>query len=376
MTVVTCSKENEVDLPTDPSTSPPTVMKIEWDHSSEKRISHDTYSAEYPRIRRIGGDTLFLVYRSGPQGHTWDNVALRKSYNNGETWEPFILLARDDNPAYYGFSDPEMLVLENGWIIVAYEGRGNPDSNENNNIQVRISKDRGVTWGSPIIATKGRSWEPAMIQMPDGEIQLFYASEARWWPSPEPRPQEILMIRSHDNGENWSDPEQVAYDAGTRDGMPSPLLLNDNKGIIFVIENVGLARSPWVIHSSLSSNWNYDTLPSISNNRRWRAINENVHGGGPYIIQLPSGETILSCHIAGGRNISGWRKNTMAVYIGDSDAKNFRDRTYPWPNLPLSEGAIFNSLFLKDDSTIVALSSRIFSDGHGELFWKEGRIIR
>lgn len=374
--LLACAKDDEVIPSPDPPVNPAKVIRIEWDHSSEKKISHDAYSAEYARIRRIGGDTLFLVYRSGPEGHTWDNIALRKSFDNGKTWDPFTLLARDDNPAYFGFSDPEMIVLKNGWIIVAFEGRGNPDTNDHDNIQIRISKDRGMTWESPVIVTKGRSWEPAMIQLPGGEIQLFYSSEARWWPSPEPRPQEILMIRSLNNGLAWDEPKQVAFTEGARDGMPSPLLLENNKGIIFAIENVGLPRSPWIIYSSPSSNWDYDDLPSTSNNRRWRAISGDIHGGGPYIVQIPSGETILSCHIAGGRNVSGWRKNTMAVYIGDNEAKNFRDRTYPWPNLPLNEGAIFNSLFVKDDSTVVALASRIFADGHGEIYWKEGHIKR
>jgi len=384
-----CEKNDDLQDPQDAKdpqdtitiVSPPIVSgpikTIVWDHLSEKKISHDTYSAEYPRVKRIGGDTLFLVYRSGPnKENSWDNVALRKSFNNGKTWEPFVLVARDDHPSYFGFSDPELLVLQNGWIVVAYEGRGKPDTNENDNIQIRISKNKGGVWENPIIAAKGRSWEPAMIQLPSGEIQLYYSSEARWWPSPEPRPQEILMVRSFNNGLNWTNPIQVAFTNNTRDGMPSPLLLQDNKGLVFAIENVGLARSPWIIYSSVADNWNFDDLPSTGNQRRWRAISDEIHGGAPYIVQLPSGEVVLSCHTPGKRNVSGWRKNTMAVYVGDSNAKNFKDVSYPWPNLSLNEGAIFNSLFVKDDSTLVALSSRIFADGHGEVFWKEGRIKR
>lgn len=373
-----CQKSGPAEPDDTPTPDDPVQRRISivWDHESEKKISHNAYNAEYPRVRRIKGDTLFLVYRSGPQGHTWDNVALRKSFDNGETWEPVQIIAQDTDPNYHGFSDPELLVLQNGWMIIAYEGRGNPDTNNNTNIQVRISKDWGETWSAPIIAYRGRSWEPAMIQLPDGEVQLFLASEARWWPSPEPRPQEILMIRSFDNGESWSEPVQVAYTENLRDGMPVPLLLQDNKGIVLAIENVGLPRSPWIIYSSLSQNWNYPDLGTVGNGRRWRAVQEDIHGGGPYIIQLSSGETVLACHMPGGRNIPGWRKNTMAVYIGDSDAKNFADRSYPWPNLPITDGAIFNSLFEKNDSTIVALTSRIYQDGHGEVYWKEGRIVR
>jgi len=373
--LMSCSKQHE--FPSETSTPEATVkalVKIEWMDESAKKISHDTYNAEYPRIRRISKDTLFLVYRSGPnQENSWDNIALRKSFDNGETWQPVEIIAQDTDPNYFGFSDPELLVLKNGWILVAYEGRGNPDTNERDNIQVRVSKNRGKTWSLPIVVAKGRSWEPAMIQLPDGEVELFFSSEAKWWPSPEPRPQEILLVRSEDNGLSWTEPQTVSFTENTRDGMPSPLLLNNNE-MVFAIENVGLARSPWVISSSLAQRWNYSDLPTVQNGRRWRAVSEEIHGGAPYLIQLPTGETLLSCHLAGGRSVQGWRKNTMAVYIGDQHAKNFRDRSYPWPNLPVNEGAIFNSLFLKDAYTVVALSSRIFADGHGEIYWKEGNI--
>jgi hypothetical protein len=55
-------------------------------------------------------------------------------------------------------------------------------------------------------------------------------------------------------------------------------------------------------------------------------------------------------------------------------ATNFTHPSYPWPTLPTNQGAIENSLFLKDANTVVAISSRIFADGHSEVYWKEGTI--
>jgi hypothetical protein len=310
-----------------PLEQPKKLIQIEWDDTSERIISHDVPQANYGRIHRINGDTLFLVYRNGQQkGHI--NIALRKSFDSGKTWEPVQILVKDNDPDYYGFGGGELLVLQNGWVVLTYEGRGLPDNNVKNNIQVKISKDKGESWGDPIIVARGRSWEPAMVQLPDGEVQLFYSSEAKWWPSPEPRPQEILMIRSMDNGLSWTEPETVAYTENKRDGMPVPLLLKDNKGIVFTIEGVGLAHSPWIIYSSITDNWNFSDLPTVQNNRRWLAV-ENIYGGAPYLVQLPTGETILSCHINGGRNISKWRFSTMAVFTGDEEAKNFRDSLIP-----------------------------------------------
>ncbi|WP_207434155.1 sialidase family protein [Sabulibacter ruber] len=352
-------------------------LTITWSNTATK-LSHDVYFAEYPRIHRVKGDTLLLTYHFGPRNNEWDNIAIRRSIDNGATWSAPETIVADDKPDYYGFSNPEIIVLKDGSVMLAYAGRGNPDDNAHSNVQIRMSNDRGWTFGPPKVVARGRSWEPAMIQLPDGEIQLFYASEARFWngPGSVAEQQEILMVRSTDNGATWKSPKQVAYTNNMRDGMPVPLVLNDNKGIVFPIESVKDSKSPWMVWSSLSASWNYKSTASLENGRRWLATTQNIWGGAPYIIQLPSGQTILSCQDAGGRSVPDWKKNTMLVLVGNSVAKNFTNISYPWPNLPATEGAYYNSLFLKDANTIVALTTRNFSDGHSEIYMKEGQIVR
>lgn len=363
------------DLPPEDNTLPANVS-IAWG-TTARRLSHAVYSAEYGRLEKLGGDTLFLTYHCGNQGAEWDNIALRKSFDGGTTWtEPEIVMA-DNNPAYYGFANPDLQVLQNGWIMMAYTGRGNPDDNLHDNIQVRISRDRGLTWGPPQVIVSGRSWEPAILQLPDGEIQVFYSSEARWWSGIGSTnvQQEILMVRSTNNGAAWSSPKQVAYTAGMRDGMAVPLLLKDGKGIVFPIESVNNSRSPWIVWSSLSARWNYSGPGTPANNRRWPASAENIWGGAPYLVQLPAGPTLLAVQDAGGRSIgSDWKKNTMLVLVGNPMARNFSRITYPWPNLPVNEGAYYSSLFLKDAQTVVLVTTRNFADGHSEIWWKEGRL--
>lgn len=378
------NKDNEYAEDDNPpaDSSVPSNVHINWENSARK-ISHDTYSAEYCRVHRVNGDTLLLVYHFGPQGNEWDNIALRRSTDGGNSWSEVEVLMEDDDPDYWGFATPDLLVLDNGWVILAFVGRGRPDDNIHNNVQVMISKDGGWSWDDPHIIATGRSWEPAMIQLPDGEVQLFYSSEARWWYGPgsdEPN-QEILMIRSEDLGSTWSRPRQVAYASGLRDGMPVPLVLQDEKGIVFAIESVRNNKSPWILWSSLEANWNYADLGRVSNNRRWLATSENIWGGGPYLVQLPEGETLLTVHDTGGRHLDGswkgnWKKNTMLVLVGNSVAKNFTNITYPYPDLPANEGAIFNALLVKDNKTVVAISSRNFADGTGAIYWKEGHISR
>ena len=356
--------------PVDNTTS---TLTINWETTATK-LSHEVYSAEYGRIRRVKGDTLLFTYHFGPAGDEWDNIALKRSIDGGNTWSEAEIVMADTNPNYYGFSNPDILVAQNGDVLLAYTGRGRPDDNAHANIQVRISKDRGWTFGAPFIIPTGRAWEPTMVQLPDGEIELFYSSEAPWWPSPNPQ-QEIQMIKSTDNGLTWQAPKQVAYTSGMRDGMPVPVVLKDNKGIVFPIESVNNTKSPWVVWSSMAARFNYVGAGTLQNNRRWLATTENIWGGAPYLIQLPTGETILSCQDAGGRQIdSNWKKNTMLVLTGNSMAQNFTNITYPWPNLPVNEGAYYSSLFLKDAATLVLVTTRNFADGHSEIHLKEGHL--
>lgn len=66
----------------------------------------------------------------------------------------------------------------------------------------------------------------------------------------------------------------------------------------------------------------------------------------------------------------------MLVLVGNTIAQNFSQVTQPWPNLPTDEGAYYNSLYLSNDTTLVALTTRNFSDGHSEIWWKRGTLKR
>jgi hypothetical protein len=361
------------DLPPVDNTNP--AIRINWDSTATK-ISHDVYFAEYGRIHRINVGTLLLTYHCGNSADSWNNIAIRRSEDNGATWDAAQILLNSSTPGYYGFSDPDILVMKNGWLMLAYVGRGNPDDNGHDNVQIRISKDNGLNWGAPQIVASGRSWEPGILQLADGDIEMFYSSEARWWPGTNPE-QDILLVNSTDNGGTWSLPKEVAYASGSRDGMPTPLLLNNDKGIVFPVESVNNSKSPFVLWSSVDAKWNYNGVGSTQNNRRWLATNDAIFGGAPFMVQLNTGETLLSVQDAAGRNIgSNWKKSTMLVYEGNSVAKNFSRMTDPWPNLPTGEGAYYSSMFLKDQNTLVLVTTRNFVDGHSEVFWKEGHIAR
>jgi hypothetical protein len=352
-------------------------LVIKWDTSARK-VSHPVYFAEYGRIRRIKGDTLMLMYQFGPKEKEWNAIALRKSTDNGNSWSG-VKSFQPKDIYYEGYCNPDIIAMKNGNLLMAYCARGYKGDTSENHLQIRISKDKGNSWTFGKTIAKGLLWEPALLSLNDGELQIFYTSELKNRKAAGRPEQKIIVQTSKNYGLSWSAPKTIAYSKHIRDGMPVPLLLKDKKGILLAMESVENSKSPQILWTSLKANWNYETPGNIENGRRWYGAADPIWGGAPSIIQLPHGETIIAMQTEGSRKIeryTGWKKNTMQVLVGNSVGKNFHDLSKPYPNLPLSDGAYFSSLFLKDASTIVLISSRNFKDGHSEVWWKEGHIYR
>ncbi len=355
------------------STLPTNII---WDNAGARKISDNEYFADCARIQRMANGNLILVYGSGTDAsHTRVNIIARRSSDNGVTWTtPQTVINGLGLTNYNGFANPGLLVMQNGWIMLAFEGKGKPDDNAHDNIQFCLSKDNGLTWGAPQIVASGRAWEPAMIQLSDGDIEMFWSSEARWWPGASPE-QEILFSHSTDNGATWSTPMTVAYTAGKRDGMPAPLVLANNGGIAFAIEPVGQSFGPDIVWSSTTDRWNYPAYGTYANGHRWIGPADGVVGRAPSLTQISTGETVLSFMASDGRSTGGdFKKNVQLAYMTDQHLKNFRRINDPWPGLPDNEGTYYSSLFIKDASHLVLVTTRNRPDGHSEVWWKEGQI--
>ncbi|NLX96930.1 MAG: exo-alpha-sialidase [Rhodopirellula sp.] len=316
----------------------------------------------YGRIIRLQDDSLLAAYSRGLK--TW----VKKSADDGRTWGDRIVAGE----AVYIATNAELLQLQNGTILHLFNDR---PSNGVDPFAIRLAKstDGGLTWSSPELVyqagvTSGTGcWEPAAIQLPSGEIQLFFANEARYATTSE---QEITMVRSYDNAATWTAPETVSFRAGHRDGMPVPLILADGQGIVVAIEDNGVTNNgtfkPSIIYTSMEDNWH---LPYADGNsdRRWTAIepplDAGINAAAPYLAQLPSGETFLSVQD------SEFGRRLMSVFVGDSLAQNFSDGTRPFEFM--SDGAenLWCSLFAKDDQTVTAVAGIVKLDGTNLGLW-------
>ncbi|MFB3826460.1 MAG: sialidase family protein [Bryobacteraceae bacterium] len=345
------------------------AARIEWDPATRVLIQRN---AVYGRMARLPDQNILAVYERAARVYT------RLSRDDGRTWEDEREVARFE---FGTAANPEALVLANGWVLVPYNERPN-DRVHPYAIRLKISRDNGETWSeSRLIYEAGTNsgagcWEPILLELPWGELHLYFANEK---PYPDTTEQEITLMRSFDNGETWGGPERVSFRAGRRDGMPVPVFLHDGKGIAMAIEDNGLAGAfkPVIVHTPVEDNWQSGAVTGDSE-RRWSALETPLdpafYGGAPYLRQFPTGETVLSFQSGEGRD-RGHTLNfsRMAVYIGDSGARNFTNRSFPF-DVPEDASGLWNSLFIKDADTVTAVSGTVV-DGVRGLWAIDGRLV-
>lgn len=344
--------------------------RIEWDPATLVLVQR---GGVYARMARLQDGAILAIYERAAKVHT------RRSTDEGVTWSDEATIAEY---AHGNAANPEIVVLANGTVLAAYNERPARDSGERYGIRVMMSNDNAGTWSEPRLVFQAGTengtgcWEPALLQLPTGEIHLYFANE---FPFPETTEQEISLLRSPDLGETWTtEPERIIFRERRRDGMPVPLLLAGGKGIAVAIEDNGLsgAFKPVIAHTAVEDAWKSGAVDGASE-RRWSALEiplaPAVYAGAPYLRQFPTGETVLSFQSGEGRA----RGNTldfsrMAVYVGDSDARNFTSRSFPF-DVPDDRSGLWNSLFIKNETTVTAISGTII-DGVRGIWAIDGKL--
>ncbi|MDR2147139.1 MAG: exo-alpha-sialidase [Tannerella sp.] len=350
------------------SAEPVDGIRIAWDYSSIQQLApqagRNLAYAGYPRLRRLADGSLMAVYEA--EG----NAEFIQSKDNGKTWSaPAVVMHQVEYANSKGKStvirifNPELIQLQNGDLVFACDYRPVETEIAPYSIVIKRSKDLGKTWLKEQILFNAEPrfrdgcWEPALIQLPDGELRVYFANEAPYINSDE---QQISMLGSHDNGETWdSEFKTVSFRANRRDGMPVPLLVDDE--IIVSIEDNNIKEfKPYIIRTKLSDS---GTLPALADSptREYalkEKLNDDVYAGAPYLIRLPSGEVILSYQTTRNRT-SDWEKSTMEVAIGDKSGRNFDRLTQPF-DVPIDREAKWSSLAVWDEHTVAALSATNF----------------
>ena len=317
---------------------------IEWDRSTLRYIC----GGGYPRMIRLRDSSLLISCDS------WGRSIVRRSEDGGATWGDEIVAAASEIGSA---ANGELLELRDGRVMLLYNERPRRDGEHPFAIRAAFSADSGRTWmrrNEPIYAGgklhRDGCWEPAGVQLTSNdEIVVFFANETRF---PDSDEQELSIVRSRDDGSTWDEARRFCFRAGGRDGMPVPIVLKDGS-LVVAIEDSGDDR-----HGVLQ--------PTIvaQDDRRWPAIepplDPRVYAGAPFLRQLPDGRTLLSCQSEEGH--AGVQQ--MVVYIGDADAKHFTNPTWPFAASTRTSGK-WNSLFVKDAKTVVALTTTMIDKRWG-----------
>ena len=351
--------------------------RIAWDRSSRVAIFP---TGNYARMIELSNGTYIAVAGGGK------GTQVTRSSNKGATWSTPVVVA----PVVDGvaMAVPEIMECSDGSLLLTYNPRpadGNTDKNKRYGIRARTSNDRGVTWSDEIFVydasyTSGEGcWEPSTVQLPSGEIQLFFSNENDYTTSNE---QNISMFRSQDGGRSWSlSPEIVSFRAGGRDGMPVPLYLPATDEIILSIEDNGYVgfmgrMRPMIVRSTVARDWKpyVDAASPYREYALTEPLNRIENAGAPYIRKALTGEILLSYQGTEGRDvpvINGVKTNDysqeMIVAVGDSRGHDFTNRTAPFA-LPLGPGGVWpadnvgyqgmwNSLSVTSDGLIWAITS-------------------
>ena len=358
---------------------------IKWDASKTlvPLSDPDIPNVEYPRMCRVDDQTILLSYHGGNKDH-WTNSYLCKSSDNGRTWsKPFKIYDCEGSTFgndYWRICNPEMTRLANGWIILTVIANGKPETNRNCKVLATLSKDDGETWSDPIIVGRGRTWEPQVVQLPNGELELLVSSEADWW---EPRAdnvyQQIVSARSTDNGQTWTTFKRASYKPNARDGMPVAVVMQGNQGVLFIEESVNGGVPPTLQHRALDQEWDTADWDGKNDDRRWRTSLASG-AGAPYCIQLPTGEFVITAHTD--QTGSTWQTSRPQVVMADNTGHTFKYSSKPLAGsnpLPYGTGAYYNSLFLKDADTVWLLITRARFDGNtrkeSSIVMLEGKVV-
>jgi hypothetical protein len=323
---------------------------------------------QYGRMARLDKETLLCAF-------TWKRaLQIRRSSDQGHTWsDPQEITAW----APGSLANAELLVLKNGDVLAFFNRRPGSDSKEPHSIGCCRSTDRAAAWSAPITIYGGDAkmdkgcWEPAALELPDGRIAVWFANEN---PFPKSHEQEISITFSSDRGLTWTAPKRFSCRAGSRDGMPVPVLSADAKSIFVAIEDNGLSGAFKPVILTTPSAGSFSPIDARSPHRHAALatpLPALAYAGAPYLRILPGGSAVLSFQLADSGNM---RESRMAVCLGDPQARSFGPPSFPFPAATGAPAQLWNALLIKNPKTVTAISETTLDSKPG--IWAiDGEIL-
>ena len=318
-------------------------------------VTMESSYPRYPRIKKMKNGNYILFYHNGSANN---NIGRRCVYalskdmktwiNKGEIFNSYDIIDSKGNKNIHCYANCDGLVLSNGDILAVASCRANSgyrDLPEDAGIELRRSTDNGVTWSEPVKIYQGVNWEPFLLELPTGELHCYFTDSSRTGLEGHDTDTGTAMVVSTDGGKTWkpdfsSSPYYVLRMRWEKNGivgynhqMPSVVRLNDNKGLAAAVETNNSGYHISLCYSD-KDKWEYlaaDQEGPVDSN------NCVFSGMGPYLGQLPSGETVLSYESS----------SKYTLKIGDATARNFGSAYQPF------SGGYWGSFCIIDSHTLV-----------------------
>lgn len=341
-------------------------------------------SPHYARVKKMANGNYIMFYHNNQIGAScYYSIShnLKSWVSKGKLLSNYAIVDSDKQANERRFSNCDALVLSNGDIIAVASYRANSNYREkplDAGIVMLRSKDNGISWSAPMEIYQGVNWEPSLLELPSGEIQCYFTESSRT--NIESTDTGTAMIVSKDNGATWTpsfgnSPYYVIRTKHMKDGktffndqMPVVIKLNGSNELAAAVEaNIGSYNISFA-YSGEDGKW--DQL-SVTQEGPLDRNDLAFEGSAPYLIQFPSGETVLSYN----------KSSTYFMKMGDARARNFGESYAPfsgkgyWGTLEriddhqligampnTNDGVVMLSKFVLNHN-IVATSRKVTVDG-------------
>ena len=353
------------------------TVKMDYRSYIELGAANNVYLPTYARIRTLRDGSYILTWQDavGVNGNGENTYyALSRDLKNwvymGYLWQGQNVYNGLGKPDVRRFTNANTLQLANGELLAVasfstVNTYSNPNYTAEQGIVVKQSQDGGYTWFGEKEIYHGPCWEPHLIELPSGEIQCFF-SESRPWTSGSHSGTD--MLRSIDGGETWEPAlGESAYRVMRKHWwnaqknmwcytyqMPVGIILNESNRFAFAMESCNQRVvnasggysdqfSIAMVFSHEDGTWDYLEGDEITPKER-RIDSVVMRGAAPYLVQFPSGETLLAY---------GGRDSRQHFRIGNATATEFGATDLP----ALPDVGSWGGLDLTDSHTV--LSSKI-----------------
>lgn len=287
----------------------------------------------YPRIKKMANGNYIMFYHNAQStiGASCD-YAIGQNLNSwshkGKIFANYKIIDSNGNDNERRYANCDGIVLSNGDILAVVSYRANTGYRDlplDAGVEIRRSRDNGITWSDPVEIYQGVNWEPYLLELPSGVMHCYFTDSSRT--GIEGTDTGTAMIVSNDGGNTWvpafgTNPYYVLRTKHYKDGniyfnnqMPCVIKLNGSNELAAALEaNIGGYHISFA-YSGEDGEWNYLNLDEEGPADRHDSA---FSGAAPYMVQFPSGETALSYNSA----------STFYLKMGDARARNFSQDAY------------------------------------------------